>query len=194
MRGRYTEERGAVGTEKNFTKMRRKRESFPFLVARVVLWSDAVDLHSLPAIHPLLLAAIFFFLAYLTSYSYSCIPPSSYPCPDLSRCNSIPPTSLKKNSSRVAGISNTLRHNRKCRGNAITCRKKQIYGYSEEGTVETLVETKGKRERKSGGGMEKRKGENTAKESDRVEILFLARKTRTRRRCLFRALSSIQNL
>lgn len=75
--------------------------------------------------------AIFFFLAYPTSLSYPRIPPSSYPCPHLSRCSQRTPTSLK-NSLRDAGISDTLRHNRKCRGNAITCRK-QIHRYSEEG-------------------------------------------------------------
>jgi len=51
------------------------------------------------------------------------------------------------------------------------------------------------RERERGGERMKRgKRGNTAKKSDHDEILFFARKTRTCRRCLFHALSSIQNL
>lgn len=69
---------------------------------------------------------IFFFLAYLTSLCYLCIFPASSPGPPSVALQKHTPASLKRNSSRVAGISDTFRHNRKCRGNVITYRKRHV--------------------------------------------------------------------
>lgn len=120
--------------------MKRKRESFLFLVVRVVLWSDAVDLHSPPAILPFFFSAsrVLFFLCILhrSSILASLLHLILIP---IRRTAAAYTSSLKK-TRRVAGISDTLRHNRKCRGNAITCRKKQIYGCGWKKDEETKGE------------------------------------------------------
>lgn len=87
-----------------------------------------MDLHSLPAILPLpLVTSHYLFLsraphvALLSLYLSRFI--SQPPSVALQKHT---PASLKRNSSRVAGISDTFRHNRKCRGNVITYRKRHV--------------------------------------------------------------------
>lgn len=130
---------------RNFTKMRRKNLSC-YLVVRIVLWSDAVDLltRGNPSAAPLHLAVMP--LSRFLSFS---LPHDAFPISSrLSSFISSPPflalrrhiRRLWRRIRRVAGISDTLRRNRKCHGNAITGRKKQIYGYVEGQMTETKGE------------------------------------------------------
>jgi len=87
-----------------------------------------VDLHSLSAILPLLLVAspyLFFSHIVLLSLLLHILAP-------ICRAVAAYPGAFEEELAR-RGHFRCLRHNRKCRCNAITCRKKQIYGYNKEG-------------------------------------------------------------
>lgn len=76
-----------------------KRESFLFLVVRVVLWSDAVDLHSLPAILPAD-PALFYPLAYLVLHHLVSLLLLILAFVRRVAAAAAYPSSLRKNSSR----------------------------------------------------------------------------------------------
>lgn len=181
MRGCCTEEREAG---ENFTKMRRKKIfSIPSSTSCTLIRRSRFTLT--PSDPPASSRAIFFFLAYLTSLSYPYIPPSSYPCPHLSRCSQLR-CLWRTRPSRAFQIPLGTT------GSAMAMplpaetdtwiRRRRTGWWKQKGNYGTV------------GWRAGREGKNTAKKSDRGEILFFARKTRTCRRCLFRALSSIQNL
>lgn len=111
--------------------------------------------------------------------------PSFMPSPPSVALQQHTPMSLKRNSSRVVGIFRYPQAQpevpRQCR-------------YLKKETDIEIQREKGQDSENKRGTTRKRERGNTAKRSDRGEILFFARKTRTRRRCLFRVLSSIRNL
>lgn len=118
-------EGGAAGRGENFTKMKRKRIfSIPSSTSRTLIRRSWIYTHSRRFSHSSPLHSVSFLFSRVSrSAPLICVSSSSYSHSHPSRRTTAHSPSLKK-TRRVAGISDTLRHNRKCHGNAITCRKK----------------------------------------------------------------------
>lgn len=188
--------KGSGRDERKFHENEKKERIFPIpsSTSRTLIRRSGFTLTpSNPHASSFRVVTIFFFLAYLTSLSYSSIPPSSYPYPHLSRCSQ-----LRCLWRRTRRASRAFQIPLGTTGSAVAMPLPvERNRYTDTVKKNRMMETKGElreRERERRGIQGGREGGNTAKKSDRDEILFFVRKTRTRRRCLFCALSSIQNL